>query len=366
MTNKITGTIASQIEKESLNLVEAEAAVEVDASKITDTDVMVVSKNDIIPGLPLPSDVFLKLPTGRFVMVAKKGSKSSLHDLHVSENNANMSFFVRKVDFQACVDQNIKIAGILARKAEIPVERRTEFLKLAVDSVFKEIEHLGFQPQALEQSKATINSVINLINTKEDYVRLLEKVNELSGSYVREAIAVSALAVLIGRKMGWQQSGTLEKLALGGMLRDVGLKEIPPEILEKPRKDMTADERIAWETHPYRGAEILRTIPGVPIEVIAMALEHHENALGMGFPRKIRDFRMNPYSKIICLADAFVDLTLKRPDNSHRDSVEAVHHLEFTMGMPYNKSCMLALKKSLEIDDSSLLAGFEGKQKKVA
>jgi len=326
-----------------------------DMSFAREDELIKVSANDIIPGLALPSDVYIRLPTGRFVMVAKKGAKSSIHDLHAAESNKEVSFYVRKSEFLHCVDQNIKIAGILSRKTDIPVERRTEFLKIAVDSVFKEIEFLGFQAKALDQARITINSVMSIIHSKEDYVRLLHKINELPGSYVKDALAVSALAVLIGRKMGWGQAGSLEKLALGGMLRDVGLKEISQEILDKPRKDMTADERITWETHPYRGAEILRTIPGVPFEVIAMTLEHHENALGVGFPRRVRDYKMNPYSKIVCLADAFVELTIKRDGEPSRSPVDAIHHLEFVMGMPYNKSCMLALKKSLELDDQSLL-----------
>lgn len=332
-----------------------------DANQPTEADLITVTQADIIPGLPLPSDVFVKLPTGRFVMVAKKGSKSSLHDLHVAEKNQTMAFYVRKLDYLHCVDQNVKIANILAKKNDISTERKTEFLKTALDSVFKEIEFLGFQPQTLAQSKATISSVMSIIKDKDDYVKLLQKVNELPGNIVKDAVAVSALAVLIGRKMGWENSATLEKLAMGGLLRDVGLKEIPPEILEKNRRDMSADERITWETHPYRGAEILRSIPGMPVEVVAMTLEHHENALGMGFPRRVRDFKMNQFSKIICLADAFVDLTLKRDDDHFRSPVEAVHHLEYVMGMPYNKSAMLALKKALELDDHSLLAGDKKK-----
>lgn len=337
-------------------ILDANAAT-TDAQQTSENDLITVTQADIIPGLPLPSDVFVRLATGRFVLVAKKGSKSSLHDLHVAEKNQAMSFYVRKTDYLHCVDQNVKIANILSRKNDITTERKTEFLKLALDSVFKEIEFLGFQPQALNQARSTIASVISIIKEKDDYVKLLQKVNELPGNVVKDAVAVSALAVLIGRKMGWENSATLEKLALGGLLRDVGLKEIPPEIIEKNRRDMSADERITWETHPYRGAEILRSIPDMPIEVVAMTLEHHENAIGMGFPRRIRDFKMNQFSKIICLADAFVDLTLKRDDDHFRSPVDAVHHLEYVMGMPYNKSSMLALKKALELDDHSLLAG---------
>src|SRR5262249_36872587 len=146
-----------------------------------------------------------------------------------------------------------------------------------------------------------------------------------------------------------------EKLALGAFLRDVGLKEVPHEILEKERAAMTSEERSQWETHPFRGAEILQKIPDIPAEVIACALEHHENAIGQGFPRRIRDTKMNAFAKVVALADTFIHLTIPTPHNPQVKSVDqAAQYIEYTMGCPFNKACLVALKRALEIDSGSV------------
>jgi HD-GYP domain-containing protein (c-di-GMP phosphodiesterase class II) len=70
---------------------------------------------------------------------------------------------------------------------------------------------------------------------------------------------------------------------------------------------MNTNEVKAYESHVGRGVDILSKMPSVPAEVIAVAMEHHENALGQGYPRHLRDVKMNPFSKIVALADTFCE-----------------------------------------------------------
>lgn len=175
---------------------------------------------------------------------------------------------------------------------------------------------------------------------------------QVDDKLMKSAIGGSALSVLIAKEMGWTKPGNIEKLALAAFLRDVGLKEIPKELVDKNRHEMTAEEVTIWETHSYRGAQILLSLPEMPSEVVAVALEHHENSIGQGFPRRIRDSKMNPFAKIVALADIFVDLTLVMSEKNKKMSADsAVHHLEYGLGSPYNKACMVALKRALNIKE---------------
>lgn len=316
-----------------------------------DGDMVSVKKDEILPGLPLPTDVFVKLSNGKFVLIAKKGTKASLGELHVSQSQDVSNFFVRREDYQIAVDQNLKIAGILARRNDIPVPRRAAFVRTAADTVFKEMQHVGMNTKSFTHAKQTVMSVCTLVQARQDYFQLVSAMNELPGSIIKEAIAGAALSVLIGRELGWKNQAQLEKLALGAFLRDVGLKEVPQEILEKERASMTAEEREKWETHPFRGAEILQNIPDIPPEVIACALEHHENSIGQGFPRRIRDSKMNPFAKVVALADTFIHLTIATPHNPKVRSLDgAAQYIEYTMGCPFNKAVLVALKRALDLD----------------
>lgn len=335
-----------------------------------------IEKDEFLPGLPLPTDVFVRMPTGKFIMIAKRGAKSSLQELHVSQSDSVATYYVRREDYYVAVDQNLRIAGVLVERREIPLARRTGFLRTAANSVFAELEHLGLSESSLAHSRTAVHSVTTLVQSREEYIALVESLKDLPGDQIKTAVAGAALSVVIAKEMGWQTLANLEKLALCAFLRDVGLKEIPVEILEKPRSLMTQDERAIWETHCYRGAEIHRQLPGMPTEVIATALEHHENAIGQGFPRRIRDMKMNPFAKIVALADLYVDLTMPLRGSPGMSMPEAMQHIEFVLGSPYNKACMVALKRTFhletgsdaeeEIDFVSVAEAPETRKKRVA
>lgn len=315
-------------------------------------ELIAVQKDEFLPGLPLATDVFIKLPSEKYILIAKKGTKSSLNELHVSQSHTVSAFYVRKVDYYSAVAQNLRIAGILVKRSEIAVDRRTGFLSTAAKSVQKELEVLGITPSLLSHAMETVNSVVSLINSREEYFKLVSALNSVDDRLTKSALATSALSVLIAKEMGWTKPGNIEKLALCAFMRDVGFKEIPKELYDKNRFEMTADERSIWETHAFRGAQILMGLPEIPSEVIAVALEHHENAIGQGFPRRIRDPKMNPFAKIVALSDLFVDLTILQSEREKKLSVDsAVHHIEFGLGSPFNKACVVALKRALNIRD---------------
>jgi HD-GYP domain-containing protein (c-di-GMP phosphodiesterase class II) len=108
---------------------------------------------------------------------------------------------------------------------------------------------------------------------------------------------------------------------------------------------MTFDELQAYETHPFRGMEILRTVQSVTDDVISIIYEHHENALGQGYPRKMRDLRMNPLSKVVALADQFVELTLRNPNCPiPKPAYDAMKYIEVVMGQPFNREAFGGLR----------------------
>lgn len=322
------------------------------AELLTDQDDMVsIGKDDFLPGLPLPTDVFVRLTNGKFVLIAKRGTKSSLAELHVAQSRDVVHFFVRQDDYPAVVTQNLKIASILARRADIPVARRTGFLRTAADTLFKQIEYMGLDQASLEAANQTVSAICSLVQTKDDYIQVALAVEELPVILVKHSIVGAALSVLIGRELGWKTQTHLEKLALGAFLRDIGFKELPPDLYNMDRLTMTTEERAQWETHAFRGAEMLQRINGIPVEVMAIVLEHHENSIGQGFPRRIRDLQIHPFAKVVALADAFVCLTM--PGKESKTPEQAVQHIEYTLGCPYNKACLVAMKRALGLEKES-------------
>ncbi len=58
--------------------------------------------------------------------------------------------------------------GIVLDSDKVSAEKKTLYLSKAADSMFKEIEHLGFDHQALEHSKIISKSIQTLVENKPD------------------------------------------------------------------------------------------------------------------------------------------------------------------------------------------------------
>jgi putative nucleotidyltransferase with HDIG domain len=214
----------------------------------------------------------------------------------------------------------------------------------AANSVFKELEHMGMSPGIYGSAKQVTEATVALVDSHKDLSLLFSSLNECSPSILRHSMAVSIMTVMIGQEQGWEQKSTLEKLALGGLLHDIGKKALPDAVLNKTFAEMTYEEIQLYETHPFKGMMMLQSLGIVPDDVISMVLQHHENSLGQGFPQKLRNLKTHPLARVIALANEFVNLTIK--SNKHPRPVglrEALVMIEHTMGQPYNKEAFRAL-----------------------
>jgi putative nucleotidyltransferase with HDIG domain len=315
---------------------------------LIDLDMVPVQRREFTEGTMFAADIFLRRARDNYILMARQGQRANLEQLHVVENDSLEYLYVRREDYKNCVAQNIMIAELLLKKEEISSKQKTHFVSRAIEGVFKEIEHSGANHESIEHARLVAANIRTLVEAKPDLTHVVETLASVPGDLLRHSLAVSTFSIMIAAKLGWTLQPTLEKLAMGALLHDIGLKEIPKEILNKPRHELSYDERVIYESHAFRGAEILRSMPSINDDIISMVYEHHENAIGQGYPRRLRDFRMNPHAKIIALADAFCDLTFgdentplpKTPD-------AALQFIQITLGQPFNKPAFNALKEVL-------------------
>jgi putative nucleotidyltransferase with HDIG domain len=188
--------------------------------------------------------------------------------------------------------------------------------------------------------------VVGLVETHSSLSDLFASLASFSDQLLVHSVSVSALSVMLAIRMGYEKKTTLEKVALGGLLHDIGLKALPPELLKKSAAQMTNEELRLYETHSFKGQQMLMGVGVVPEDVVSIVYEHHENAIGQGYPQQIRDVKMHPLAKVVGLADAFSDLILVNANcPTPKNPREAIVYLEHTLGVPYNREAFRALKR---------------------
>jgi putative nucleotidyltransferase with HDIG domain len=316
---------------------------------VSSDNLIPVSRAEISVISPLPANFYAKISEGRFVLVGRKGSQG-LESLIAFQDERIIDLFVHAEEYKNCVGVNLQVAEMAVDRSEISDPRKVEFLFKASNSVLKEISEMGFDHTSMEHAKVIANSVITLVAAKRDLSDVVELMSQVSDELVRHSMAVSAISLLIAEQMKWTIRATLQKLALSAFLHDIGMKDLPPELVNKPRHKMTHTEVKDYESHVMRGVETLQSMPSVFSEIISVAMEHHENAIGQGYPKHLRDIKMNPFSRIVALADAFADLTLPGVNNPNPKSAsEAIKYIELTLGQPYSKPAFQGLKQALSI-----------------
>lgn len=102
----------------------------------------------------------------------------------------------------------------------------------------------------------------------------------------------------------------VEILTLGGLLHDIGKLKIPDNIIHKPDKLSPAEYNII-KTHSLQGFNILKD-KDIDDNVKQCALMHHERCDGGGYPLGLTGDKINPYAKVVAIADVYDAMTSAR------------------------------------------------------
>jgi putative nucleotidyltransferase with HDIG domain len=259
--------------------------------------------DEVLSKSHLPVDVFVCLASGKFLMVAKAGA--AVETLSKFKERGVDRLFVRLEDYLTLVQKSVEEAASLLGIADDL--RKFASVRDAVGSVYREIGDIGFDEEVFGHVKLVNHSTLSLMAKTPKMSELILKLDRLPGDGVKHAMMVSLTAAMLGVGHGWVKPGTIEKLALGGLLHDVGQARLPQNILDKPFHALTSDEQVILKGHSDVGAQLLAQAKSTPEDVILMVQEHHEYADGSGFPRGLKNLQINPLSKVVILANSFVD-----------------------------------------------------------
>lgn len=314
-----------------------------------------VSIKEFVSGLAMPVDVYLQMAPDKYILIAQKGDQSQLQGLTVVKSNSVKTVFIRREDFKSFSESAVNIVAAVAGSDKFQMSHKAKFLKAATNAVFTELHQFGPKAATIDMAKSVANSTLQMIAPNTTITNILKSLQQ--EHILNQSIAVSAFSLMIANKLGWQSSVTLEKLSMGALLAEVGLKEIPPELILKPRSEMDHEEIRIYEEHPYRGLKLLETAGTLPDDVKSVVYEHHENAIGFGYPRKLRDIRMNPLAKVVALSTQFCELIIPGPwQPSPMTPIDAATYIKDIMGQPYNKEAFKALCKLIEEDFKNIQA----------
>ena len=169
---------------------------------------------------------------------------------------------------------------------------------------------------------------------------------------------VGDLAAAIGTALGLP-GHTVRGLRVMGQLIDVGMLQIPREILWRPGQLSPAEYELV-KTHVERGYESLRRIE-FPWPVAEVVREHHERLDGSGYPRGLKGEEILLEARIVAVADAAEAMLAPRPQRAAMSPAACIEELQSQAGRRYDarvvKACVKLLRERESRPESEATVG---------
>ncbi len=157
-----------------------------------------------------------------------------------------------------------------------------------------------------------MNHTLNILDpnwTSPNVFDMLHCMREYDDDTYVHCMNVALICNMFGRWLRLSEE-EIRYATISGLLHDIGKTRIPDSIIKKPGK-LTSQEYDIVKKHPQEGYRMLQNSL-LPDSVRNAVLMHHERCDGSGYPFGLRSDKIDPYAKMIAIADVYDAMTSAR------------------------------------------------------
>ncbi len=158
---------------------------------------------------------------------------------------------------------------------------------------------------------------------------------------------VAIVATKMGMRLGYFGE-ELERLAMAGLVHDVGLCAVPQSLVTKEGR-LTPDEQMLLEQHPELGYEAIKRAAPEYLWLAQVVRAAHERSNGLGYPNRLRGRQFSEMAQIIGVADVFDALISERPYRRRMLPHEAIQELMVAERLTFPREIVKALVEQLSV-----------------
>lgn len=212
-------------------------------------------------------------------------------------------------DLEALVDHGVELPSRVPLAEEI--ERARQLRKQATAMVRGLMTDLRMGKQIeMERVSPLVVDLADSVLRNPDALLPLVRLKSHDTYTFEHSVATCALMVSFARAMGLERT-TIQEIATGALLHDVGKTMVDERIINKPGK-LNDAEFDAIKHHVAHGIRILRDTSGISSLAIAVAGEHHERYDGSGYPDRLQGGQISQFGRMGAIVDVYDALTSNR------------------------------------------------------
>ena len=238
------------------------------------------------------------------------------------ESNVD-TVYVRTEDlpnYRGYIQDNL--ADLMAEEA-LPLDEKSELVYASAGAV---VENMLANPQSREgvqRSKDLVKHAVTLMLSDKRVFECLLKVIQPKYHIHTHSVNVVTYSIALAQRAGFTDSASLQEMATGALLHDVGKSKIDAAILESSNA-LSLKEWEILKKHPQYGHEMLSATGSLGEIALDIVLHHHEKARGGGYPDGLRGDLISPFVRLVTIADVFDALTTERTFQKARSSFSAL------------------------------------------
>lgn len=156
-----------------------------------------------------------------------------------------------------------------------------------------------------------VQKMIQSIGRNPDALVPLARMKQLDAYASEHAVATAALIVALARQQGMAEP-EMERLALGALVKDVGVASLDARLLSKPGL-LSRDEFSVMQSHVEESLAVVEATTRLPETAVAVILEHHERFDGSGYPYNMLGQEISPAGRMAAIVDTYDAMASDRP-----------------------------------------------------
>ncbi|CUH93882.1 HD-GYP domain-containing protein [Herbinix luporum] len=261
-----------------------------------------------IPGMIVAEDIYTK---DHYLIIAK--------DTVLTDKIITRLKFYSITDFYIYCEDNLV-------KEETEYFENTFYTEIKKSESFRRF-HIAYQ-NTLNDLKSSIEDLINnnnkvdtdklfsdvskiiyQCNTNIELFNMLHCMRQYDDTTYIHSLNVALICNIMGKWLDFSPED-LEVITISGLLHDLGKILIPEDIIKKPAK-LTDEEFSVVKTHTLRGYRLLSE-KDIDERIKNSALMHHERCDGSGYPNGLISHEIDPFAKLIAIADVYDAMTCAR------------------------------------------------------
>ena len=235
--------------------------------------------------------------------------------------------------------QKIKITDKLSEHVTMQIMASAmRILALDKEDMSEEYNHLLKENEALKKKKDDTEIKVEAI------LNMMTKKNPFLGEKCRKIGDTAGFIVKYNPDLTEQER---KDIKLAGYLCNTGMLFAADEIFTK-RDILTSEEKNVLKEHPVISANVIKPF-GFSESIVEMIRHHHEKVDGTGFPSKLKEDKIPYGSKVLAVAEFFVEVTNDSPRQPAISVQEAIKTSLRLSGLHFSREVCMLLKHAYSL-----------------